>query len=353
MKRHLANLLLVLGTVLGVLAAAESRRTNRVLALDRPLAGAEFLAADVPGAGKVPLAEAGEPVTEELRLRLLGSGIHRVRVRRPPVDHRTVPLEEAAGAVLASPVVLPGESERVRAGRLLSPTLVERAAEAGIERMRVRDSEGEFELPTAEPPKPKELARLELVEDLALPARIEAGRFIDEGTLERLARAGIATVEAKVSAPFSFAAWEWKWWFALAVLAMVAGISLKRPSTAAPATDRGIESGPLAEWLDETLDTTRGLAEAGAELEPTELHQRLGALLAGPVHAFVEAREQLRERLGLHAFAEVMGPFSSAERRLNRAWSASVDRNVPEARSCLTEAVPLLEEAHRQLLRGA
>lgn len=351
MKRNLANLLLVLGTVLGALAAAESRRANRVLDLEQPLAGPEVLAADVPGAGERPLAEAGEPLTEELRTRLLGSGVRRVRVRRPPVDHRTVPVEEAAGLVLARPVVLPGEVERVRSGRLLTADLLARAAEAGIERLRVRGPEGERDLPSAEPPE--DLAGLTLAEDLELPARLAAGTFLDEPALARLRSAGVATIEAKVTAPFRLAGWEWKWGFALAVLAMIAGILLKRPAAGAVAQETGGVSGPLAEWLDEALRDARALAEDGGRLDPATLHERLDALLSGPVYAFVEAREELCRRLGIHAFAEVMGPFASAERKLNRAWSASVDRNVPEARNCLLDAVPLLEEARLHLVAGA
>jgi len=48
-------------------------------------------------------------------------------------------------------------------------------------------------------------------------------------------------------------------------------------------------------------------------------------------------------------FAEIFGPLSSAERKVNRAWSALVDRHWPETQDSLDGAASDLTEAHRVL----
>jgi hypothetical protein len=50
----------------------------------------------------------------------------------------------------------------------------------------------------------------------------------------------------------------------------------------------------------------------------------------------VRARVQLR--YGVEGLAALFSPLSAAERRINRAWSALVDRHWPEARASLSEA---------------
>ena len=57
----------------------------------------------------------------------------------------------------------------------------------------------------------------------------------------------------------------------------------------------------------------------------------------------------LIQRFGLTVFADVMTQFSSAERFVNRAWSASADGYMNEASSCIRQAKVYLEQASKVL----
>jgi hypothetical protein len=59
----------------------------------------------------------------------------------------------------------------------------------------------------------------------------------------------------------------------------------------------------------------------------------------------VEARVKLQVRYGLGGYAEVFGPFSGGERRVNRVWSALVDNHWPEAHSSIRVAAEQLKQA--------
>jgi hypothetical protein len=53
---------------------------------------------------------------------------------------------------------------------------------------------------------------------------------------------------------------------------------------------------------------------------------------------FVDARTAIGHVYGLQEYADVMSYFASAERALNRAWSASTDGYVNEVNSSLQKA---------------
>ena len=54
-------------------------------------------------------------------------------------------------------------------------------------------------------------------------------------------------------------------------------------------------------------------------------------------------RHALELRFGLAGFASLVGPLSSAERFLNRAWTTLVDHHVAESASSLEQAITALE----------
>lgn len=74
--------------------------------------------------------------------------------------------------------------------------------------------------------------------------------------------------------------------------------------------------------------------------------ERVQADLVEPI---VDARERLARRYGMVGYAEVFSPFSSAERRLNRAWCALVDMHPPEAEASMGIAVQQIEAARAAL----
>ncbi len=89
-------------------------------------------------------------------------------------------------------------------------------------------------------------------------------------------------------------------------------------------------------------ETAEAAAEAKLAIEAMQLEQ---------FAPLVEARSKLQARYGLAGFAEVFGPFSGGERRINRAWSALVDDHWPEAHDSVNQAVGSLAEAQEALAR--
>lgn len=372
MQRTIGNLLLVLGTILGAIAAAESRKVyaSVELAGDAELSG-EFLQRDVPapgaGAEGAPLALAGAALEPTLVRRLRDAGVESVRVRRPPraEEELAVADDALAGRVLAAPVVLPNEeAEQIRSGRILTAGFVERIRAAGVRELAVKDADGPrtVALPPLDPAEGQDAAApsdaeepapdlgvgARLDQDLSLPPRLEAGAFLDDPTLARLREAGIERVAVRVSSPFRFGEWSLGWAFLLAVLITAAGVQLKRAAPLTPVPSDGDDrapDAPLRQHLVALDESVGALAQRADGLSEAELHHALDPLLTGPVYAFVEGREHLRAQIGLHDYSMVMGPFASAERLLNRAWSASVDGDAAEAAECVRGAVPHLAAA--------
>ncbi len=91
-----------------------------------------------------------------------------------------------------------------------------------------------------------------------------------------------------------------------------------------------------------------GIAEPTAE-QIQEAQEAIEALRTDKMDALIDARGRVQRRFGVAGYAAIMSPLSSAERYVNRAWSALVDRHWPEARRSVNNAVLYLEETHRAL----
>ena len=349
----LGNLLLVIGTVFGALAAADSVKAYRHVDLtgDEDLAG-EFLFLDVPGATDDPesnpppiLALQGQALSAELVAGLRAAGVERVRVRRPALAFEPVTLAEAEGRVLHGGVALGGSSESIRAGRIITRDLVERARAAGVLTLAVRDGEA-LDL-TAEGLDLGRKARL--AEDIDLPFQIPAGTYLDATRLAELTEAEVEMVDVKTPAAWNLADWTQRWNFLGAVLAILAGVLLNRRGARASAVQATPSAGGTVEEpgavLERLVAETEALAGRVETLDAPALHAALDALLSGPLYTLVEGREALRARHGVRAATAFMAPLATAERQLNRAWSAAVDGATEESRDCVGHALAPLREA--------
>ena len=67
---------------------------------------------------------------------------------------------------------------------------------------------------------------------------------------------------------------------------------------------------------------------------------------------FAEARQSLIKRFGIAVYADVMTEFASAERYVNRTWSAAADGYIDEVNASIQRANQHLTKA-RELLNGA
>ncbi|MEM9408625.1 MAG: hypothetical protein AAGA81_21515 [Acidobacteriota bacterium] len=82
--------------------------------------------------------------------------------------------------------------------------------------------------------------------------------------------------------------------------------------------------------LQEIVRLVEALWEERGEVDAYAFKDRIDGELVGPIGDFVEAREAMIDAFGLQAYADVMSDFASAERYLNRAWSASTDGYIDE-----------------------
>lgn len=148
---------------------------------------------------------------------------------------------------------------------------------------------------------------------------------------------------------FAWARWQGRWIFALALFGLLLGGLMMRAASkkdlaeadakAADAPPEESPEGAIAAVLA-TLDALgRDMTDiADPRARCQMIVQRVGELQVTHLPAFVEAKPRLISRMGLGAYAELMGNFSYGERMLNRAWSTAADGHIGEASTSLANA---------------
>jgi uncharacterized membrane-anchored protein YhcB (DUF1043 family) len=140
-------------------------------------------------------------------------------------------------------------------------------------------------------------------------------------------------------------------WYALSMLVGIAGAVLLQIARRQTRTD---ESRTLAEFsvlqksLQQLNDVVSQLAAAESR-RPAEVLRVIDQQCTKPFHEFAEARMALVRRFGLQKYAEIMTQFASAERYVNRSWSAAADGYVDEVDASIRRAAQHLQETQRLL----
>ena len=144
--------------------------------------------------------------------------------------------------------------------------------------------------------------------------------------------------------------------YGLCIGCMLVGMILLQIARSNEAKEGGekqeLDINVLKQSLGSLITKVRGLESATSDEEQLQMHSRIDNELMDDINSFVEARESMIPRLGMQTYANVMSPFATGERLLNRAWSASADGYVDESRSCIQKAREELERA-KQLLEAA
>ncbi|MEE8452743.1 MAG: hypothetical protein V3R99_12540 [Thermoguttaceae bacterium] len=181
----------------------------------------------------------------------------------------------------------------------------------------------------------------------------EKDEKISESTLLTLRKAGVRNLRVK---EFDFGRWRGKWYFAASLVVLLLGGRITRQSSkskiAAEAKDGHAKSPKqtlqaIAEAVDRLRADLTGMPDAVAQTEAVV--ERLDELQKTHMTALVDAREALVATLGLAGYAGLMDAYASAERQINRAWSAAADGADHEMIACLEEASVLFEQARRKL----
>lgn len=296
MKKTLSSMLLLIGTILGAMAAAEGQKPW----IAAPLEGLAESAQPTRLYEAVGVFGADTPITAEVVNNLTSAGFTEVKVVRYPVTSETVPVGDGSA-------------------------LVERVLDVDVG-VGGDVSGGELD---------------------PLPA----GTFLDEAALERLLAMGVDEVTLRVPKKWSMNRWGAAPWFGAAIAMMLAAVFLNRSGGGAEGAKEATENSAYAELkglLGEVGGGAAALVERIEQLSPEGGAAEIETCGEG-VLTLVEQRQVLAQALGAGPYAEFMGQFSAAERDLNRAWSAAVDGYPQEARESLERAAAGFDGALQRL----
>jgi hypothetical protein len=79
--------------------------------------------------------------------------------------------------------------------------------------------------------------------------------------------------------------------------------------------------------------------------KPQDIHQRIDEELPNYLGAFIGSRKTIGHVHGLQAYGHVMNYFATAERYLNRVWSASTDGYIDEVIEYMEKSEQQFKEA--------
>lgn len=187
---------------------------------------------------------------------------------------------------------------------------------------------------------------------------------IDEAVLKKLRDGGVERVRVK-DFPSSFgdaiARWTEWWWFAIAMAGFVASAMISRIARRARIMAGESAAGSKHAAPSDVIASMRAVVAGLIEETPAMVTRRdrldaiidrVGGLQAEEIPSLVDRRETLVGVMGLGKYAALMDAFSSAERALNRSWSAAADGDEGEAMSCLLIASDRLVEVEQLVPKG-
>ncbi len=186
------------------------------------------------------------------------------------------------------------------------------------------------------------------------PARTELTPEI----LTSLRDQGVERVRVK---EFALGRWPEWWVFVLGCVGLGVGAFLMRTANRSIAATRSASADAVgASRLspEQTLDALHSEVDSLRSRLTTMAAEsdRLSTILAEisrmqqtHIASFLAARSEITARLGLGGYARLMDAFASAERAINRAWSAAADEVEAESLASLDLASELLVEARHRI----
>lgn len=118
---------------------------------------------------------------------------------------------------------------------------------------------------------------------------------------------------------------------------------LRRERQVTAGTEAGL--GELESALERIVDNASRLDRDKTEISVYDVRHRIDSDFMTDLDIFVQGREGIGHRHGLQAYADVMSHFATAERYLNRCWSASTDGYQDEVHNYIVRARDEFDEA--------
>lgn len=138
-------------------------------------------------------------------------------------------------------------------------------------------------------------------------------------------------------------------WYGLSMLIGLGGVMILRSTAKSFKHDAAINEANYATLENCLVKLNKGVEQLRGEMKkdvrPSEIVRFIDDELAEPFADFADARQALANRHGLQFFADVMTQFASAERFINRTWSAAADGYIDEVTQCIDQAITHLRKA--------
>ncbi len=90
--------------------------------------------------------------------------------------------------------------------------------------------------------------------------------------------------------------------------------------------------------LGRIVETVGMLNRERDNIHTYDMRHKIDDLLVEDLNIFVDARETIATKYGLHEYADIMSHFAAGERYINRVWSCSADGYIDEVHAYLAKA---------------
>lgn len=144
---------------------------------------------------------------------------------------------------------------------------------------------------------------------------------------------------------------QWNWYAASMAIGFV-GVVLLRTSSKAAEKHAGRVDGEFETLVSSLASLKSNIGELRQMQGSTDLRETVSFIDSRCTELFADfadSRNALVQRYGLKGFADVMTQFSSAERFVNRAWSAAADGYSTETKASLELADNYISRASQIL----
>ncbi|MCH7547985.1 MAG: hypothetical protein IH969_00350 [Candidatus Krumholzibacteriota bacterium] len=133
---------------------------------------------------------------------------------------------------------------------------------------------------------------------------------------------------------------NWKL-FVPAALVGVIGVAMAQYARRAMTEHVDIVAGNIQDIetsLGSLVEKVKQLNRDKGTINTYDMRYKIDEMLLDDLNTFVEARETISVRYGLHAYADIMSHFAAGERYLNRVWSCSADGYIDEVNTYIARA---------------
>jgi hypothetical protein len=133
---------------------------------------------------------------------------------------------------------------------------------------------------------------------------------------------------------------EWAF-FVPTILVAAAGVAVARIATRARVRHADVVATNIDDIDGSLVRIAANVARLNREKETIhtyDMRHRLDELLLDDLNTFVDARETIATKYGLHEYADIMSHFAAGERYLNRVWSCSADGYIDEVHDYIARA---------------